>query len=88
MPRQPSQTSEPTAPELIAADCLAARVRLLSRTITGIYDEALRPLGVTVGQLNILVTVAKLGPVAPRGRGPSVEHGKVDREPERHADAR
>ena len=65
MPRQPSQPSEPTAPELIAADCLAARARLLSRTITGIYDEALRPLGVTVGQLNILVTVAKLGPVAP-----------------------
>ncbi len=60
MARETNQPGEPTAADLIAANCLAVRVRLLSRTITGIYDEALRPLGVTVGQLNILVTVAML----------------------------
>ena len=38
---------------------------MLNRTITGIYDEALRPLGITAGQLNILVAVARRGPVAP-----------------------
>ncbi len=58
------QSEQPTA-DLIAGECLAVRVRLLNRTITGIYDEALRSLGMTVGQLNILVAVAKLGPVSP-----------------------
>ena len=57
-------SEHPTA-DLIASECLAVRVRLLSRTITGIYDEALRPLGLTVGQMNILVVVAKRGPVSP-----------------------
>lgn len=49
------------AAELITGECLAVRTRLLSRTITGIYDEALRPHGMTVGQLNVLVLVAKRG---------------------------
>jgi len=49
----------------MAADCLAMRVRLLSRTVTGIYEDALRPLGITVGQLNVLALVAKRSPVAP-----------------------
>lgn len=53
------------AAELIAGECLAVRVRLLNRTITGIFDDALRPLGLTVGQLNILVVVARRGPVSP-----------------------
>ena len=57
--------SEPSAADLISGECLAVRVRLLNRTITGIYDEVLRPLGMTVGQLNILVAVAKLGPLSP-----------------------
>ena len=40
-------------------------MRLLSRTLTAMYDEALRPLGVTAGQLNLIVMVAKYGPVSP-----------------------
>lgn len=51
------------AADLIAGECLAVRTRLLNRTITGIYDDALRPHGLTVGQLNILVLVAKRGPL-------------------------
>ena len=47
-----TQSRQPAA-DLIAGECLAVRVRLLNRTITGIYDEALRPLGMTVGQLNM-----------------------------------
>ena len=47
------------AANLIAGQCLAVRVRLLNRTITAIYDDALRPLGLTVGQLNILVVVRR-----------------------------
>jgi DNA-binding MarR family transcriptional regulator len=46
----------------IGRDCLAARVRLLNRTITRVYDAALRPQGITVAQLNLLATIANLGP--------------------------
>ncbi len=53
------------AADVIAADCIAVRVRLLNRTITAIYDDALRPLGLTTGQLNVLVIIAKRGPISP-----------------------
>ncbi len=53
------------AADIIATDCLSVRVRLLSRTITAIYDDALRPLGLTAGQLNVLVVIAKRGPISP-----------------------
>ena len=51
----------------MASQCLAARIRILNRAITALYDDALRPLGVKVSQMNILVATAKLG-VAPPGR--------------------
>ncbi len=51
--------------ETIASECLAVRIRLLNRTVTNIFDEALRPLKVKVSQLNVLIVVAKLGPVSP-----------------------
>ena len=44
--------------ERMAQECLAVRVRLLNRTLTAIYDEALHPLGMTTGQLNVMVVVA------------------------------
>jgi len=51
-------------PEMrIAGECLAGRVRVLSRVVTGIYDDALRPHKVRVSQMNILVAVAAMGPV-------------------------
>jgi len=51
--------------ETIAGECLAVRVRLLNRTVTNIYDDALRPLGVKVSQLNVLIVVALGGPISP-----------------------
>ncbi len=51
--------------DTIASECLAVRVRLLNRTVTNIFDDALRPLGVKVSQLNVLMAVAKLGPISP-----------------------
>jgi len=51
--------------DAIANECLAVRIRLLNRTVTNIFDDALRPLGVKVSQLNVLVVVAKCGPVSP-----------------------
>ena len=43
------------------------RVRLLSRRLSRIYDAALRPLGLTVAQLNVLSVLEVVDP-APSGR--------------------
>src|SRR5262245_31734207 len=48
------------ATDAIARSCIAVRLRLLNRVVTNLYDDALRPLGLKVSQLNILVVVAKL----------------------------
>src|SRR5947199_10834639 len=53
-----------TPPECrIAGECLAGRVRVLNRVVTGIYDAALRPHNVRVSQMNVLVAVAAMSPV-------------------------
>jgi len=49
----------------LAGECLAMRSRLIGRTITSIYDDALRPIGVTAGQLNILAVVVLREPISP-----------------------
>jgi DNA-binding MarR family transcriptional regulator len=51
--------------DAIARDCLAVRVRFLNRVITNLYDAALRPLGLKVSQMNVLVVAAKLGLARP-----------------------
>lgn len=49
----------------IADNCAATRLRSLTRFVTGIYDELLRPLDLKVSQLNILVLLATLDSVRP-----------------------
>jgi DNA-binding MarR family transcriptional regulator len=49
----------------IASQCLALRVRRLDRQLTRIYDEALRPLGMTGAQFHLLVAIAVAAPVTP-----------------------
>lgn len=49
----------------IAASCIAVRLRLLNRVVTNLYDEALRPFGLKVSQMNVLVVAAKLGLARP-----------------------
>ena len=51
--------------DAIARNCIAVRLRLLNRVVTNFYDDALRPLGLKVSQLNILVVTAKLGLARP-----------------------
>ena len=51
--------------DTIAETCIAVRVRLLNRVVTNLYDTALRPLGLKVSQLNILIVTAKLGLAQP-----------------------
>jgi DNA-binding MarR family transcriptional regulator len=85
MARSTAKSTSKSIANTIAEECLAARIRLLNRTITSIYDEALRPLGSTVGQLNILVAVAKLGPLSPGdvSRRLNMEKSTVSRNVER-----
>src|SRR3954466_975393 len=51
--------------DTIARTCIAVRMRLLNRVVTNLYDDALRPLGLKVSQMNILVLTAKLGLARP-----------------------
>jgi DNA-binding MarR family transcriptional regulator len=45
----------------IMKECTGMRVRQVSRLLTRIYDECLRPLGVQESQLSVLVAVAMFG---------------------------
>ena len=51
--------------DTISRTCIAVRLRLLNRVVTNLYDDALRPLGLKVSQLNILIVAAKLGVARP-----------------------
>jgi DNA-binding MarR family transcriptional regulator len=53
------------AVDLMVRSCIAVRLRLLNRVVTNLYDAALRPLGLKVSQLNILLVTAKLGIARP-----------------------
>ncbi|MCB9895183.1 MAG: winged helix-turn-helix transcriptional regulator [Planctomycetes bacterium] len=60
MAKQLKQTADE-----IALACLASRTRLLSRVVTGIYDDALRNVGLTSAQMTILVALEHTGGVQP-----------------------
>jgi DNA-binding MarR family transcriptional regulator len=49
----------------IARECIAKKVRLINRAVTGLYDAALRPYDLKVSQLNVLVAVSLLGEAKP-----------------------
>jgi DNA-binding MarR family transcriptional regulator len=45
--------------ETTASACLATRVRQLSRIVTRVYDDAMRPLGITASQYTLLAQLAQ-----------------------------
>jgi DNA-binding MarR family transcriptional regulator len=47
--------------QAIASECLAMRARRMARGITRVYDAALRPLGLTLPQLSLLVAIERAG---------------------------
>jgi len=49
----------------IISNCLALRTRLVSRSISSIYEEAMVGHEVTIAQVNMLTAMALLGPCAP-----------------------
>lgn len=46
----------------VADRCVMMRSRLISRVITGIYDEDLRPFGINSPQFALLVVMFRMGP--------------------------
>jgi DNA-binding MarR family transcriptional regulator len=45
--------------ESTSAACISTRIRQLSRIITRVYDDALRPLGITASQFTLLTQLAQ-----------------------------
>ena len=65
----------------VAAGCIAVRVRLVSRAITGVYDRALRKLNIKIGQASILVFLTLHGESSPGeiGKALMMEKSTVSR---------
>jgi DNA-binding MarR family transcriptional regulator len=49
----------------VARECFALRAQLLNRVVTRIYDDALRPLGLTVNQMSILTVLENMTEAQP-----------------------
>ena len=64
VPRHPKPDESFCA--LVAQKCIANRVRLLNRAVSTLYDEALRPHGLRITQMSILVVASVLGEATPR----------------------
>lgn len=76
-------TAVPPA-RVIAAQCWVMRARALSRLVTQIYDEALRPLGIKTSQVNLLVAIGAMEAASPSqvARELSLEKSTVSRNAE------
>lgn len=49
---------------MIQTKCACTRVRRAARSLTDLYDEALRPVQLKVTQFAVLRTIGRLGPVS------------------------
>ncbi|MEL6468431.1 MAG: MarR family winged helix-turn-helix transcriptional regulator [Cyanobacteria bacterium J06623_4] len=70
-----NETTRETARDIaqqMSQQCVARRLRQVNRTITRLYDEALRPYGLTVNQLNILAVVISENQIRPGQLGQSL----------------
>jgi DNA-binding MarR family transcriptional regulator len=45
----------------VIRDCVATRLRMANRVVTKVYDDALRPLGLTVTQMSMLAVAEDRG---------------------------
>ena len=62
----------------MSQQCIAVRIRLLSRMVTNIYDSALSPFGVKLNQISILVFVHLAGEVGYDALCQTAEDGKIN----------
>ena len=84
MSKSPTKDVQKIA-DAIAKDCVAMRVRYLNRSLTSIYDDAFRPLGITASQVNMLVALVKQGSLSPGELGSllNIEKSTISRNLER-----
>ncbi len=48
----------------ITRQCILTRVRQISRVLTALYDEALRPFDINSPQFSLLVLIGQFGPIS------------------------
>lgn len=62
MPTKPSRKSEAIASLVteVANNCLMTRTRRISRVVTSLFDQELRPYGLSSSQFSLLVLVARM----------------------------
>jgi DNA-binding MarR family transcriptional regulator len=56
-------TADPGIVDQISSECLLGQWRKVNRVLTGIYEAEMRDWGIKPSQFNLLVAVAKNGPV-------------------------
>ena len=61
----------------IARHCLLTRTRQIARVLTALYDEALRPLGISSSQLSLLVLISEYGPLSRAALGRKNHHDRT-----------
>ena len=61
--REPEPLEAAEVAEALAGQCLAMRLRLLTRVLVGSFDTALRPLDLTASQMSMLAVLTKAGPM-------------------------
>lgn len=66
MPRRISHAKKRAEPDpaIEMPDCICGALRMATRAITQLYDEALRPSGLRVTQYSLLSRIARLQPVS------------------------
>lgn len=60
----------------IACNCLLTRTRQISRVVTAIYDEAMRPFSINSSQFTLLVLVTEFGPLTRSDLGRRNHHDR------------
>ena len=60
----------------IARNCLLTRTRQISRVLTAIYDEQLRPFGINASQFTLLVLIVEFGPLSRADLGRKNHHDR------------
>lgn len=61
---EPNRTADEPLSSQIARNCLMTRARQVSRVLTSIYDDTLRPFGIVAPQFSLLVLIAEFGPIS------------------------
>ena len=51
--------------EEVLTECTGARIRTISRVVTRIFDEHLRPLNIKFTQVNMLIFITEAGSISP-----------------------